>query len=596
RAFDREGRSVMAQLSASTHSNVWDAKRRTGPDEGGYGGKRFLPNFGFEYSDVFLDGRLGIAANLSESNLYVEQEQITADRSYAPTAASPDPLAINSIATNVAMREIMRSSASVNVDFKATDALILSLVTMYNRSEIQAASTDYQFTTGARTYGVDGDPVFDIGTRQPDDAKALQVTNSLTHTEGRGRTIVPGFEYTNDRFRLDGYLSYSDSTSGYDPKGAAQSVSALVAPGAFTASRGPTLLGQPWDIRQTSGVDWSDPAAFSSTDPFIMRFKNGGSARHTLKGAALNLTFDRDIAGKPVTFKTGFKAKRAEFDYANDSNLYRYRYAGPLGLTDLLAAIRSSNQTSFGDSGVDITTLDGHSDLYLPSLQRLGDFFREHPDHWVPTTIDSPAEWYAVHVGNIRDDREDTAALYFMGTAELTGKLTMRAGLRWERTRTAALEPDPLSPEALRAAGFEVDDATGRATTIEGLEYQYLSRPNVERKGRYDHFFPSASLKYSFDDATDLQIGFSRTIRRPEVSQLTGVWTVDDVERRIVASNPGLEPELSNNLSVRLVRYFEPVGLIGINYYRNRIKGLFQTEELTAQEFGYTGDEYADYT
>src|SRR5690606_29586556 len=120
-------------------------------------------------------------------------------------------------------------------DFRATDELILSLLALYNRSGIHAASTNYQFTTGARTYGVDGDPVFDIGTRQPDDANALQVTNSLTYKDGRGRTFVPGFEYATDRFRIDGYLSYSDSVSGYDPKGSAQSVSALVAPGAFTA-------------------------------------------------------------------------------------------------------------------------------------------------------------------------------------------------------------------------------------------------------------------------------------------------------------------------------------------------------------------------
>ncbi|MFZ7095039.1 TonB-dependent receptor domain-containing protein [Luteimonas dalianensis] len=599
RAFDRDGRSMMAQVSASTHSNVWDAKRRTGPGEGGYGSKRFLPNYGFEYADVFFDDRLGVVASLSESNLYVEQEQITANRNYQPTAASPDPLAISSIETNVAMREIMRSSATLNMDFRATDNLILSLVTMFNRSGIWAASTNYQFITGARDFGVDGDPVFDIHTRQPQEFNALQVTNSMTYKNGRGRTLVPGFEYANERIRLDGHLSYSDSTSSYDPlgeKGSAHTVSALLAPGNFTATRGDTLLGQSWDIRQTGGVDWNDPAAFTSVDPFIMRLTNGGSAKHTLKGAALNLTFDQDIAGRPVTFKTGLKAKRAEFDYANDSDLQRYRYAGPLGLTELLDAVRTSSQNSFDDSGVRITTLDGHSEPYLPSQYRLAELYRQNPEHWVPTSIDSPAEWYAVHVGNIRDFREDTSALYFMGTADMTDRLTLRAGLRWERTATAALEPDPLSPEEVRAAGFEVVEATGRAATIEGLEYQYLTRPNVERKGRYAHFFPSGSLKYSFDDATDLQIGYSRTIRRPEVGQVTGVWSVDDVERRVVASNPGLEPELSNNLSVRLVRYFEPVGVVGINYYRNRVKGLFQTEEMTAEEFGYTGDEYADYT
>ena len=599
RAFDRQGRSVVAHLGASTHSNVWDSQRRTGPGEGGYGSKRFLPNFGLEYADVFFDDRLGVVANLSESNLYVEQEQITLNRSYQPTGASPDPLAITGIEPNVASREIMRASASVNLDFRATDNLILSLATMFNRSGIWAGSTNYHFITGARAHGVDGDPVFDIQSRHPETENGLSITNSMTYKDGRGKTIVPSFEYAGERIRLDGNLSWSDSTSRYDPygqKGAAHTVSALTAPGNFTASRGDTLLGQPWDIRQVSGPDWSDPASFTSADPFIMRINSGGLAEHKLMGGALNLTFDQDIAGLPVTFKTGLKAKRAEFDYSNEGDLHRLRYIGPLSLTELLTAVQSSSQASYADSGIGFTSLNGHRDLYLPSQYKLAELYRQNPHHWEQTSTDSPGEWYAIHVGNNREFREDTGALYFMGTADLSDRLTARAGLRWERTSTLALEADPLSAEEVRAAGFEVNEGTGRATTVEGLEYQYQSRPRVEREGSYDHFFPSASLKYSLDEATDLQVGYSRTIRRPEVGQLTGAWSVNDVDRRISVSNPGLEPELSNNLSVRLVRYFEPVGLIGLNYYRNRVKGLFQAEEMTAQEFGYTGEEYADYT
>ena len=118
----------------------------------------------------------------------------------------------------------------------------------------------------------------------------------------------------------------------------------------------------------------------------------------------------------------------------------------------------------------------------------------------------------------------------------------------------------------------------------------------AERRGEYDHFFPSASTKFAFSDNTDLHIGYSRTIRRPEVSQLAGVWCVDDVNQIVTAPNPGLEPEMSDNYSVRLSHYFEPVGMVAVGYYRNEIKGLFQTDELTAEEFGYAGSDYADYT
>ena len=599
RAFDREGRRIMAQLSGTTHSNVWDSKGRTGPGEGGYGGRRVLPGGQVEYSDVFLDRRLGVVFTASESNLYVEQEQINANRNYVPTQVSPEPLAISSIKPQVGSREIMRAAASLNLDYKASDNLILALASVFNRSGIWAGSTSYTFTSGAREHGVDGDPVHDFTTRQPPSADALAVTNSLTYKDGRGRTIVPSFEYTNEHVKLDGNLSYSTSISTYDPqgrKGAANALSTLVASGDFSATRGDTILGQPWQITQLNGVDWSDPAAFTSVDPLIMRTNSGPYAEVTLKGGALNLAFDRDFGRVPVEFKTGLKSQRAEYDYRNRSDLDRYAYDGPLSLTELLGRIQSDSQVSYADSGVGFTSVDDHTDLYLPSFYKLLDLWRENPEHWAQTSTTSPSEWYGIHVGNTVDYREDVNALYFMGTADLTPRLRARAGLRWEQTRTRSVEHDMLSPQELADAGYDVDEGTGRATTIEGLEHQYLSRPLVARKGSYDHFFPSGSLKYSFDASTDLQIGYSRTIRRPEVGQLAGSWSIDEIEQIVRAPNAGLEPEISDNLSVRLARYFEPVGVVALNYFQNRIDGLFQSHEMTAEEFGYTDEEYADYT
>jgi TonB-dependent receptor len=599
RAFDRRGRRILAQFSGTTHSNMWDSTERTGPEEGGYGSKRFLPNGLFEYSDVFFDRRLGVVASVSQSLMYVEQEQIEASRSYAPTDASPDPLAITKIAANQYNREISRFSTSLTMDFRATENLTLSLASIYNESGIWSNTHNIDFTTGARTAGVIGDPVFDITTQLPAGASALTVQNQTTYKDGHGTTVIPSFEYDNGRLRLDGVLSYSNSVSTYDPAGVKNSANVLSpinASGDFSAQRDPgDLYGQGWDIRQLSGGDWSDAASFSGPASLILRANSSSYAEHTSSGGALNLTFDANVLSVPIVFKTGLKMQRTEYDYENPSDLSRYSYAGDLTLTELLRQVQSENQLSFADSGITIMTLNGGHDVYMPSTYKLLQHFRDNPQDWAPTTAVSATEWYNIYVGNSRHFREDASALYFMGTASLGQRLRLRAGLRWERTETAALEADPLSAEEVEAAGYAVSASTGRATTIEGLKYQYQSRPKVEREGEYDYFFPSASLKYSFDDSTDLQVGYSRTIRRPEVSVLSGVWRINEEEQIITAPNPGLEPELSDNLSIRLVKYFEPVGMVAINYYRNRVKGLFQTQDLTAEEFGYTGEEYADY-
>lgn len=599
RAFDRRGRRLFGEISGTTHSNMWDDAERTGPANGGYGDTRFLPNARFEYSDVFFGRRLGVVASASMSNMYVEQEQIMLSRSYAPTSASTAPLAITAIEAQMGAREISRRSASLNLDFRATDDLTLSLATMYNESGIWSETVSLTFYTGARTaLGVTGDPVFDITTRQAAGFNTLSVTNNLTYKDGHGTTVIPSFEYERGRFRLDGNLFYSDSLSTYDPRGVkntANAFSPVTGRGNFSAQREPgDFYGQEWNIRQISGADWSDPASFFGPNPLVLRVSTGSTAEHTNSGGMVNLTYGRDIFSVPVVFKTGFKIKRAEYEYDDRSDEDRYAYAGPLSLAELLEQVRSPNQYSYEDSGVRIATLSG-GEIYMPSTYKLLEMYEANPEHWRPTAATSAAEWYNIHVANNRNYVEESNALYAMATADLTERLKVRAGLRWERTATTAMEADALSAEEVEAAGYAVSATTGRATTIAGLEYQFLSRPRVERKGEYDYFFPSASLKYSFNDSTDLQVGYSRTIRRPEVSALSGVWRIDEEERIITAPNPGLEPELSDNLSVRLVKYFEPVGMVAINYYQNRVKGLFQTQDLTAEEYGNTDPQYADY-
>src|SRR3546814_12441145 len=60
--------------------------------------------------------------------------------------------------------------------------------------------------------------------------------------------------------------------------------------------------------------------------------------------------------------------------------------------------------------------------------------------------------------------------------------------------------------------------------------------------------------------------------------------------------NPNLTPAISNNFSVRAAQYFEPIGMVAINFYMNKVKGLFQSQELTAEEYGNTNPLYDGYT
>lgn len=603
KAFDRRGRSVTVQLGASTHTGLWD-DYQTGWQEGGYGDRKFLPMAQITYADVFLGGRLGVTAGLSDSTTLIEHVQTTAGRNYIPTAVSPQPYAVTSIGSAFYDREYNRKSATFGLDFKAADNLILSLISTYNRGDIEPSTFTPTFTTLARTRGVGGggDPALDFTTNAAATSTTLSLANTFTYKVGETTSVIPSFEWSGARFRVDGYAAYSDSSSRYDSAARGQVstlLNAVEARGNFSAARS-NLLDQDWKIQQVSGTDWADPASFTlstvngSNRPQI-RTTSGSSIQAEMLGGGLNLEFDTTFGPLPVTWKTGVKLVRNTYDYANNSEALQWIYGGPLTNTEFLRAVQSSNQASFANSGIRVRTLSGNG-LYMPSLTKIYDMMQANPGQW--TNAVTASNWYNANIVNTREYEEDIGAAYLMATAELTDRLTLRAGLRAEETTGRSADFDPLSAQEVIRAGYAVNAATGQATTIAGLEYQYLTRPKVEREGRYTDVFPSASVRYRFDNNIDFIVGYSRTIQRPDVSLLAGVWSTSLTEEGVVvtAPNPELKPEYSDNVSVRLVKYFEPVGLIGVNYYRNRIRNGIISRSFTAQEFGYEGTEYADAT
>lgn len=600
RAFDARGRRITASLGGNTHAGLWDSEN-TGWMEGGYDTK-FLPTASLNYSDVFLDGRLGIAAGISSVTSLVEQAQITAGRNYVATEASPYPYAVTSISAAGYDREYNRRVAQVAVDYKASDELILSLAASVARGDIDPNRITPRL---ANSRASTGDPSMYWTTNYADTAQTLSTDVTYTYKIGYTRNLVPSFVWQNEHFKLDGKLFHVSADSRYDSgkKGQVSDVlNTISAPGNYSAWRS-DWMHQDWKIQQLDGPDWSLPESYtigsyagalgSSTRPSI-RTTSGSSAELDYDGGSLDFEFYQDFGDVPVTWKTGLKATRGEYEFDNTSDANIWTYDGPLSNAEFLRAVQSANVWHSGESGMVVNTLGG-GDLYVYSLEKIYDMMQANPEHWLHSL--TPAQWYNAYVGNVSALDEDVQSAYFMGTAEFAYKLKVQAGLRWERTRTTSHDFDPLSPEATAAAGYDVDPDSGRATTIEGLEYQYFTNPRRENKASYDDFFPSVSLKYSISDGFDVQAGYSKTIQRPEVGDLAGVWSVaygTEDGNVLSAPNADLLPEYSDNLSLRVVKYFEPVGLVAFGVFHNRIEDLISDVSMTPEEFGYTGDEPID--
>lgn len=506
KAFDAKGRRVVVSLGGTTHAGLWDS-RDTGWMEGGYD-RKWLPSSSITYSDVFFDNRLGIAAGISSITNLVEQSQITAGRNYVSTATSPYPYAVTSIAAAGYDREYNRRVASFNADYKASDELILSLSASVSRGDIDPNNITPTFTNGRATAANphEGDPSSHWTTHFPATTNTLSVSNSYAYKIGYSRNIVPSFVWQNGKFKLDGNLFSANSNSRYD-SGEKKQVSHLLntvsATGNYSASRS-GWMHQDWQIQQIDGADWSNPDAFRlgsyagalgpSTRPTI-RTTSGSSAELDYRGGSLNFEFYQDIGNVSLTWKTGLKMTDADYEFGNTSDANLWTYNGPLNNAEFLRAAQSRSQWHGGESGMDIRTLSG-GDIYLYSLARIYQMMQDHPEHWGHS--ETPTQWYIANnanIANVNKLDEEIMSFYFMGTADFSDRLKVQAGLRWEKTREISHDFAPLSADEVRAAGYAVSASTGRATTVEGLKYQYLTNPRRENSSSYDGLFPSASIK-----------------------------------------------------------------------------------------------------
>jgi TonB-dependent receptor len=170
---------------------------------------------------------------------------------------------------------------------------------------------------------------------------------------------------------------------------------------------------------------------------------------------------------------------------------------------------------------------------------------------------------------------ERIGAGYLMDSVDLTKRLHLQVGLRFENTYEDG-------------SGFKYVSGATQTTKTDPVEHSYLD------------VLPSAQLRFSPTSKDNLRLVYSRGIARPNPLQLipyinetdgtttcpTGYTCVGS----IVAGNPDLVAEHANNYDVLYERFLKPMGMIQIGFfYKDLSKPLFTTQ--TVME--YLGADYA---
>ena len=228
-----------------------------------------------------------------------------------------------------------------------------------------------------------------------------------------------------------------------------------------------------------------------------------------------------------------------------------------------------------------------------PSRNAIGQLFNSRPDLFVFTGA-TPDNYYTAHVANTRNVKQTVAAAYSQMDVRFSPQFSVRAGVRVEETSNRFREFDPRLRSEIVRAGFPTN-AAGRATTIPGLQYQFMSQPRVHRESDYRNWFPSVVGKYSVGRNLQIQAGFNKAISRPAIDDLTGVFNVQEDIQRVDAPNADLLPEYSENYQARGSYYFEPSGQFSVGISQNDITNLRESFDFTAEQFGNDDPDLANF-
>jgi TonB-dependent receptor len=588
-AFERNGRELRFQLGAVGTSDSGFSPIYF-PDDKKHA--RIYPSAQIGYADVFLDGDFGLAFSASYNANYVQQDRIQTDWSYLADGRAlpyrvmwrPGPKMTSRIAANLA------------TDYRITDDLTFSLRSNYSFYDVEYFN-QYTYlifgTTTATQATADSTPTHIVVDPNG--------TNTRLHTQYSHRyagtpsfLIGPRLEYKGDTWEATLRGSYAGSQFNFrdNSKGFFQRTDSWLTDIGFTLDR-PSEDSIAWELEQTAGRPWGDPASFNRDHDIGNNIRTAESdAKNTMYGANLDLKKELAVGSLPVTLMTGVAGRSNDWR-TNEGAWQQFQYVGPTGdLTQTApeAVIPWTENYQFGFAGLDAGNLNAQN-WRADSNYAVYDIYQAHPEYFVPDTLGNLKR----RLDNDKRIKEEIYAAYIEAQTRI-GIAKFDLGLRYEKTKTAARVADIRPISEVAAAGYPVNAAGTAATTVEGLLYQYNGGTYSTRRGKYDDWFLSGGVKFDFTDNLVGQIAFSDSILRPDYGNLGGVVSVNDDTQVVTVPNPQLRPEHSTKYYASLQYYLEPSGIIGLSYFRLDMNDMQVTGiEVDPEDVGYSETDYPGY-
>lgn len=167
--------------------------------------------------------------------------------------------------------------------------------------------------------------------------------------------------------------------------------------------------------------------------------------------------------------------------------------------------------------------------------------------------------------GNYNANENITSA-YLRFDQKLGNHMQLTVGVRMERT-------------GLKYSGWN--------WVIDEDENESLE-PTGEQKHHYVNWLPSILYKWDVTDDFKLRASYTKTLARPNYSDLVPSASINRHDNEITLGNSDLTPTFSNNYDISLDYYFKSVGLVSAGFFYKDVKNFIVDQQTIGDYQGLT--------
>jgi TonB-dependent receptor len=566
-AFDQRGRRAFAQVGVNMDSNDFSWRKTPGPGHGEKAERRIYPVGRIQYSNSFLDQRLGIVASAG----YDHTNQLGSSVSHAlnvsalpgaalpaaPTLYTADNVVIRRGAMSFAPNRQLRTRGdlSFNVDYRLTEGTALFLKTTF--SDYKSTNRNHGFTLTPGTLAA-GATITDYTTTGGTAGQGVSVFDKYTQSW----QLTPGLKVRAGNWKVDLTGGFSKSINHYKNPDTFGAISTTLA-GAGWTMRTPLDDDTPTLLVQNSGPDFYNLNNYAPSQGNLAstagqhRANHNGLVSTNFRDSSdvkysNRLDVQRDFPGRiPFYLKAGIAYNEQIRDKRQEQK--RWYWMGQDGVATADDLTAAGAQLGRFAEPVPVTQQIPGWTLREPtyfSTHELHKFWQANPQVLQENTAYTAQQ----KIAGRQKVNERISAAYLMANGTLR-RLNVLAGVRVERTE-------------IKAEGYRVLPVTGPTSVLPaGVDANSLQgilasfRPFTTRSDYTSDAFPYLHLKYEWLPALQTRASYTEAIGRPNLSDvLPNNVTQNDTTQTISTNRAGLLPQRSRNLDFSVEYYTRTAG------------------------------------